>query len=198
MNRALNNPHFLKSDPQFFSVQSEREIWPISTFQVVKETHECLKWVLEQTPIPTVIEAQSTGRKLVVENVGEFCVEWHLACDMKTVKCLYGFSHGASSVHSYMYCWQSKGERRQLSTVQALEPWRHKQAWNGGLFSKSIQVNSSRGPGGGRSGDGKWAPILNIPMECVHFCTLHAMCRTIEKIIHLQISYVWLMKDQVE
>lgn len=103
MNRALNDPHLLRIDPRFFSVQSEREIWPIGTFQVVKESHQCLKWVLEQTPIPEVIDAQSAGEKLIVENVGEFSVEWHLACDMKTVKCLYGFSHGANSAHSLLH-----------------------------------------------------------------------------------------------
>jgi len=89
---------------------------------VVKESLKCLKWILEQTFILTIINAQSNGKKFVVENVGEFLIEWHLACHMKTMKCLYRFSDGANSVHSYMYCWQNKGEKQNLSHAGALEP----------------------------------------------------------------------------
>jgi len=35
-------------------------------------------------------------------------------------------------------------------------------------------------------------------MTRVHFCTLHAQCKIVEKIIHLQIIYVWTIKDEVE
>lgn len=99
MNRALNDPQLRKDDPRYFSMQAEHDIWPMGAFQVIKESHECLKCVLEQTPIPEIINAQSTSQKLVVENVGEFDVEWHLAAHMKTIKCMYGFSHGANSAH---------------------------------------------------------------------------------------------------
>lgn len=121
-----------------------------------------------------------------------------MACDMKTVKCLYGFSHGASAKHACMYCWQKKGEKRQLSAAEAREPWKYKQPWNGGLFARSILAKPTRGPDGVPDGEGKWAPIIDIPMTQVHFCTLHAMCRVIEKIVHLQISYIWLIKDSTE
>lgn len=44
MNRALNMDIDPKSD-EYFSVQSEREIWPIASFQVPRETHQILSWV---------------------------------------------------------------------------------------------------------------------------------------------------------
>jgi len=50
MNRHLD-PSFrgmsvdeLKKDCHYFSVQSEREVWPIASFQVPKESHATLDW----------------------------------------------------------------------------------------------------------------------------------------------------------
>jgi hypothetical protein len=48
MNRALD-PTVALDDEKYFSVQSEQEIWPIACFEVLKESHENLKWVFSQT-----------------------------------------------------------------------------------------------------------------------------------------------------
>lgn len=198
MNRHMENPGLSKKDPKYFSVQSEHNIWPIGTFAVAKESHECLKWVLSQTDIPSIIAAQGSGRKLDVENRGSFAVEWHLACDMKTIKCLYGFSHGPSARHSCIYCWCERSKPRNLTPAEAKDPTKGKKLWNGGVFFSSITAKPVRGPGGGPDGKGKWSPILDIPITRVHFCTLHAQCRIVEKIIHLQVIYVWTNKDPEE
>ena len=174
MNRALTEPTLNKKDPRFFAVQSENNIWPIETFKVIKESHECLDWVLNQTDIPSIIATQHGGRKLSVENVGEFAVEWHLACDMKTIKCLYGFSHDPSTQHSCIYCWCERTKPKNLTIEEARDPSKAKKRWNGGVFSSSITTKPVQGPGGGPDRNGKWAPILDIPMTRVHFCTLHA------------------------
>lgn len=89
MNRALD-PTIDRQSKQFFSVQSEQEIWPIACFQVAKESHEILQWVFSQTKVPALIQAQTGEQKLVVEGVGEFTIEWHMATAMKTIKCMYG------------------------------------------------------------------------------------------------------------
>ena len=89
MNRALDQT-ILPGTPKYFFVQSEREIWPLASFQVTKESHQVLDWVFKQTPIPALIEAQENGQLLEVPNVGSFKVQWHLAVDMKTIKCMYG------------------------------------------------------------------------------------------------------------
>ena len=124
MKRALNSPNLSTKNAHYFSVQSEGEIWPIATFQVFKESHAYLKWVLDQTEIPSTIKDQSAGQKLVVPDIGEFEVQWHLACDMKTVKCLYGLSHGANAVHSCMYCWQIKAPKKNLTVeIQTTLEW---------------------------------------------------------------------------
>jgi hypothetical protein len=152
MNHALKDPLLAKMDPRYFSVQSKDEIWPVGTFRVIKESNACLKWVLDQTPIPELINAQNAGQKLVAQGIGEFSVEWHLACDIKTIKSLYGFGHGANSTHYCIYCWQKKATKQQLTAIEAREPWRYKRAWNGGLFAKSISSKPTRGPAGGSDG----------------------------------------------
>jgi len=43
MNQALHKQELGKNDIQFFSVQSECNVWPIGTFCVIKESHEYLK-----------------------------------------------------------------------------------------------------------------------------------------------------------
>jgi hypothetical protein len=48
MNRALN-PDIGKGSLLYFSIQSEREIFPVASFQVHKETHDILKWVLDRS-----------------------------------------------------------------------------------------------------------------------------------------------------
>jgi hypothetical protein len=61
-----------KVSDKYFSVQSEEEIWPIACFQVLKETHEILKWVFQQTEFPAIIKSQEDGKELKVPGVGNF------------------------------------------------------------------------------------------------------------------------------
>jgi len=137
MNRALN-PDVTQDDPSFFSVQSDTNIWPIATFRVIKESHAYLKWALNQTTIPSVIKGHSTSYKLVVHDIGEFPMEWYLSCDMKTIKCLYGMSHGPIAKHPCIYCWQQRVQVQVLTTIQATSIGKAKRTWDGRLFSTSI------------------------------------------------------------
>lgn len=75
MNRALHEPNLPKNHDKYFPIQAEGDIWPIGTFRVLKESHDCLRWVFEQTPFPGIISAQSQGQKLDVPGIGEFGVE---------------------------------------------------------------------------------------------------------------------------
>jgi len=114
MNRALN-PDVSKDDPSYFSVQSDTNIWPIAIFHVIKESHSCLKWVLNQNTISSVIKGHLVGQKLVVPDIEEFAVEWDLACDMKTIKCLYGMNHGPTAKHPCIYYWQQQVQAQILT-----------------------------------------------------------------------------------
>lgn len=88
-----------------FSVQSEKEIWWLGAFEVLKETHEVLAWVFSMTPwITKVIKAQLEGEKLEVDGIGTFDVEWHLGGDLKIIKCILGCKQGASSLLPCPYC----------------------------------------------------------------------------------------------
>lgn len=114
------------------------------------------------------------------------------------IKCFYGFSHSANVEHSCMYCWQRRAQRRTLTEVKSREPWKYKQVWNDSLFTRSIATKPVRGPFGSLDRMGKWSSIFDIPITNVHFCTLHPLCRIVEKIIHIQISYDWLIKNEVK
>lgn len=137
MNRALD-PAMTKDSEKYFSVQSEQEIWPITCFEVQKETHEILKWVFQQTEFPAIIKSQEEGKELEVPGVGNFKVEWHLTADMKTIKCMYGLKHGSNAKHSCIYCLQERHRPEVVYEVQARKVAKARaHTWEGGLFDES-------------------------------------------------------------
>ena len=89
-----------------------------------------LDWVFKQTLIPTLIEAQEDGKKLEVPGVGEFRVQWHMAADMKTIKCMYGLQHGANSRFSCIYCLQER-TKHVVTTTTATTPMFSKRGSSG-------------------------------------------------------------------
>lgn len=191
MNRALD-PSIQKDHERYFSVQSEQEIWPIGCFQVGKESYDVLKWAFEKTRFSELIAAQMAGQQLVVEGVGSFNVEWHLAADMKTIKCMYGLQHGPTCKMTCIYCEQIHEVSKSCSSAAAAREFRlqGKGNWQGGLFASRIPpkpVNIETHP--------RWKPILPIPLSHTHICTLHAQVRIIEKILHLHFMFIWNMED---
>jgi len=112
--------------PNTFQYNLKEKIWPIASFQVPKESHEVLKWVFNQTQIPTFIAAQENGQLLHVPDIGAFKVEWHIATDMKTIKCLYGLQHGSNSKHSCIYCLQEKSKSVITSATGLLAAGKNK------------------------------------------------------------------------
>jgi len=118
MNCALDNKINTKSK-EYFSVQSEREIWPVATFQIPRETNEILSWIFNLTKIPTVIKAQGQGQLLEVLSVGSFIVEWHLVANMKTIKAMYGLKQGPNSPQSCIYSSQTQVKHMVGAIVQA-------------------------------------------------------------------------------
>jgi len=192
MNWALdNNINF--DNERYFSVQSEREICPIASFQVPRESHEILKWVFDQTQIPNLIKLQGEGLLLNVLGIGDFSIEWHLATDMKTIKCVYGLKHSANSLHSCIYCCQEQVKSR-IGTIVDAEPTRRnrcKHSWNEGLSLRRITAK----PLTGEATKERWRPIFTIPLDRVHICTLHGLNRIIEKIVHLHFIYIWTIRD---
>ena len=73
---------------EYFGVQSEKNIWWLAAFELPHETHDTLTWYFHQTSIPNIISQQTEGRKLHIQGVGSFDVEWHMAGDLKTLKCM--------------------------------------------------------------------------------------------------------------
>ena len=56
MNRALDAT-ILPNTTEYFSVQSEREIWPMASFQIPCEIHEILSCIFSKTKLPALIKA---------------------------------------------------------------------------------------------------------------------------------------------
>ena len=92
-----------------------------------------------------------------------------MAADLKTVKCMYNMSKGARSKSPCIYC---------MHPSSYLDASNHTKA----------PVRSS-------STDPSLQPIFNIPLSRVHICTMHALCRIIEKLIHLYIQFAWKEKN---
>lgn len=131
-----------------------------------------LSWVFHRTSIPQLVSAQMMGKKkLSIANKGDFEVVWHLAGDLKTLKCLYNCSKGANARSPCLYC---------------MEPASH-------LDSKWWRRAPNRD-----SLDTNFSPVFDIPLKNVHICTLHGLCRIIEKLVHLHIGFAWKIKDAQE
>ena len=66
----------------------------MSLMQVDKEDNAILDWVFHQTSIPSIISDQRSGKLLHVDRFGDYTVEWHMAGDLKTLKCMYNIPVG--------------------------------------------------------------------------------------------------------
>ncbi len=169
MDRAMAN--MPRDDPRYFSVQSKMNLWWLGTFLVVSETYEALEWIFRRTPLPNIINAQMRGQKtLSVPNRGNFQVTWHLASDLKTLKCLYNCNRGAVTLPC-LYCMEDSKTLESKWWRKA--PDRHQ-------FDKDFK------------------PIFDIPLSNVHICTMHALCRVIEKLVNLYIGFAWKIRNQTE
>lgn len=166
MNRALSSSESINPKKKF-SVQSENNIWWVGAFEVDAEDFHVLHWVFNQTSIPTIINAQEEGALLEVDGFGKYKVQWHMAGDLKTLKCMYNISKGPIAKSPCLYCM---GSARDC----------HPSAWNK--------------PPDRHIRDQSFHAILNIPLSRVHICTLHALCRIIEKMVHLYIGFAWKIR----
>ncbi len=169
MDRAMAN--MPRDDPRYFSVQSEMNLWWVGTFLVVSENYETLEWVFRRTQLPDTINAQMRGEKtLVVANKGSFQVTWHLASDLKTLKCLYNCNRGPVTLPC-LYCMEG---------AKTLDKKWWRKAPNRHQFDKDFK------------------PVFDIPLSNVHICTMHALCRVIEKLVNLYIGFAWKIKNHTE
>lgn len=136
------------------------------------EDHDILSWVFSKTDICNTITSQTNGEKLQVDGFGSFTVEWHMAADLKTIKCMYNMSKGATSKSPCIYCLHSS--------------------------SHLDSSNHTKAPVRSTSTDPSLKPILDIPLSRVHICTLHALCRIVEKLVHLYIQFAWKEKNNLK
>ena len=68
---------------------------------------------------------------------------------------------------------------------------RRKHTWHGGLFAGNVLCKPLA-----IDRESWWKPILPIPLKRLHVCTLHALTRMMEKILHLHFMFIWNMKNE--
>ena len=137
----------------------------------------------ERSPIPNVIDAQLKGELLHVEGFGSFNIEWHMSGDLKTLKCMFGVEIGANATHPCIYCMQTQCLHNKRCANKLVIDGMYE--WANGVMSgdQTTAPNQDKF-------DEKWDAILNIPLERVHCCVLHAEMRLIDKLLFLHIMYV--------
>jgi hypothetical protein len=140
-----------------------------------------------------LIAAKENGQLLTVPGIGSFKVSWHLAANMKTIKCMFGLQHGANSTYCCIYCLQKRTKSTVSSIAAATAIVRESAtSWDGGLFATSVHAK----PITGSRALGRWKSVLPISMDRVHICTLHALNRMVEKILHLHFIFIWTIRDK--
>lgn len=187
MNRALDSS-ISSNSPNYFSVQSENEIWWLAAFEVPLEHHDILKTFFSLTQIPNVVHNQSIGNLLHVEGFGDYSVEWHLAGDLKTLKCMFGISNAANARFPCLYgmCSRKKtknGKEWNIETSKRGAPTRDNFISHLGKLVRE---------------DPNWDPILDISLKRVHFCTMHALIRIVEKLVYEHICFAYKMQPASE
>ena len=94
-----------------------------------------------------------------------------MAGDLKTLKCMYNISKGGNSKSPCLYC-------NQPAYVLDFKWWR-------------------KAPNRDKE-DPNFNAVLDIPLCNVHICTLHALCRIIEKLVFLYIGFAWKLRHEVK
>ena len=126
-----------------------------------KEDHEVLKVFFGLTGYPDVIKRQSDGETLHVEGYGDYNVEWHLAGDLKTLKCMYGCSNAANARMPCLFC-----KRERKTDANGKKSWAN-EGRVGGAPTRDAMVPGANGDMVYE--DEKWDPVLPIPLTRVHF-----------------------------
>ena len=147
-----------------FSVQSEKEIWWLVTWDTTP-FHRChyttTKWSVCSS-----------------WNVGEFHVEWHLGGDLKTIKCILGCKLWVCSINPCPMCM-----KKVVASTQGKE--------NGTRLNGVLSCDKNRTPSRDRE-DKAWKPIIPLPLSREHFYTHHYQMH-IDKLIDLHIQYAYNM-----
>lgn len=90
-----------------------------------------------------------------------------MAGDLKTLKCMYNISKGLTAKSPCLYCM---GNVRELNTKY----------WNGAPNRHLYDANFKQ--------------VFDIPLARVHICTMHGLCRIIEKLLFLYICFAWTLR----
>lgn len=69
-------------------------------FDLPNETHNTAAWCFQETNILDFIAQQNNGKKVYGASVRSLNVRWHLAGNLKTLKCMLGYKLGVNTMFS--------------------------------------------------------------------------------------------------
>jgi hypothetical protein len=163
------------ASPTEVPVQSEFDVYPLMMFFVAKEDHQVLKANLQG--VNEHVKAFNAGRKLAFPGVTTdpadgLPVECHLSADLKTVHAVYNVSNSPSAKSQNAYDTHLKAERPSILDRVAA----------GELTFTMDDIRGFRD-----SADA----ALDIPLDRVHFCSLHGEMRLVEALLNRLINDAW-------
>lgn len=143
--------------------------------------------MFDQTKLLELIKQQKEGQLLIGLAIRGFWVERHMTRDMKSIKCKYNLKYGTNNKYCYIYCMQ---ERTKLVVIVEMEAqkamsWRPF-TWEGRFFSTEIESKLVSGSALTKW----WQPILPIPLERVHICTLQALNQITKMMVHIHFMFI--------
>jgi hypothetical protein len=118
------------------------------------------------------IERHERGEPLIVPGIGEFKVEWHATCDLKTLKLLLNIASGANSAKPNVYSMRE----------------RVKGKWADGARSGKQSQKPVRDVK-----DPRFNSLLPIPLGRIHVCSMHGHNRMTEMNVHQHVKRIWNM-----
>jgi hypothetical protein len=157
--------------PTEVPIQSEHDVYILAMFYVVKESYEILKEKL--APIDKLVRLYEQGRLI---NLGHglppMRVEFHLACDLKTLFACYKISNGANAkIQGLFDAVELKDRPEVIKAVLA------------GTYQKVMQEMETA--------QALDDAVFGIPVSRVHFCSLHCRMRLVEYFVNKLVSDVW-------
>lgn len=163
MNEVMRDEDDRLADTRF---QSEDDVFPLSLFYVAKEDYVALSQGLQH--IKNIVQELEDGKVVHIPGVEsedgspyDFLVECHLAADLKTLHLMYQVSNSPSAKLQNLYDMDLKQDRNNLEKRPGVTRELHAGA------------------------------VLPIPLDRVHFCSMHAEMRLVDFLVNKLIGIAW-------
>ncbi len=157
--------------PSDVPIQSEHDVYPLCMFYVDKEDHATLKARLSN--VNDMVKEFNSGRTLEFPGVDiPLAVDVHLAADLKTLHAIYDV-HNSPSAH-----FQNLYDNVHHDNIGEVidDILAGKRVYTAAEISLCKDLSQA---------------ALAIPLDKVHFCSMHAEMRLVEHVLNKMINDAW-------